>query len=50
MAEWERTGVPIAEWGGAPGTVRVDIVLEDGTGRLLAAEVTKVNPSAPAPK
>jgi hypothetical protein len=45
MATWERTDVFIEEWT-VTGTVRVEFVMEDGTGTVLSAGVSKFNPHA----
>lgn len=45
IATWERQDVFIEEWGTA-GTIRAEFVMEDGTGRLLAASISKFNPNA----
>lgn len=47
VATWERSETPIAEWGGKLATVRVSVILEDGTGRLLSATVAKFDPARP---
>lgn len=45
MATWERPDVFIEEWA-VTGAVSVEFVMEDGTGKVLSAGVTKSNPHA----
>lgn len=45
VATWQRDGVAIEEWSTA-GSVRAELVMEDGSGKLLAASIAKFNPSA----
>ena len=47
VATWQREGVPMEEWKIA-GSVRAELVMEDGSGKLLAASVAKFNPNARA--
>ena len=46
IADWEQTGVPISEWGISNGIVRVEIIIEDGTGKVLSANVGKSKPTS----
>ena len=57
VAVWSRSGVPAPEWDGALTTVRVVVVVEDGSGTVRSLHAGKVNENPdetayplPAPK
>jgi len=45
VAVWKRADVSMRDWNGAAGTIIVGLVFEDGTGRLLSANVGRINPN-----
>ncbi|MBI2767499.1 MAG: hypothetical protein HYX53_16510 [Chloroflexi bacterium] len=46
---WMREGVPAPEWGNALTSVRVVVIMEDGTGKIRSVHVGKLNTTVPEP-
>jgi hypothetical protein len=48
VAVWTRDRVPAPDWGGIETTVRVVVVMKDGSGHISSMHVQRVNPNAEA--
>jgi hypothetical protein len=42
---WELTGVPVPQWGIADGVVEVQVVFEDGSGKVRSITAGLKNPN-----